>query len=106
MRIEYHATTGDILAADSGRDDTVDPPADCAVVILPVDDVDPQTQRIDPATQELAARTPSYRVLRRKEYPPLEDLADAIYWRERGDESLMDAYLSACDSVKAKYPKP
>ena len=43
--------------------------------------------------------------LRRREYPPLTDLADAIYWMERNDKSLMEAWLKNCDAVKAKYPK-
>jgi len=48
---------------------------------------------------------PDYAELRRREYPPLEDLADAIYWMERKDKSLMEAWLKNCDAVKAKYPK-
>lgn len=48
---------------------------------------------------------PSYAELRRAEYPPLSDLADAMYWINQGDESKMQAYLAACDAVKAKYPK-
>ena len=48
---------------------------------------------------------PDYGELRRREYPPLEDLADAIYWMERNDKSLMEAWLKNCDAVKAKYPK-
>lgn len=39
------------------------------------------------------------------EYPPLTDLADALYWQSQGDESKMTAYLAAVDAVKAKYPK-
>jgi hypothetical protein len=48
----------------------------------------------------------TYRELRRPEYPPLEDLADAIYWNESGDPSLLSAYVDACEAVKVKYPKP
>lgn len=40
------------------------------------------------------------------EYPPMEDLADAIYWNEAGDSSKLDAYVEACAEVKTKYPKP
>jgi hypothetical protein len=46
-----------------------------------------------------------YQRLREKEYPPLADLADAIYWQAQGDESKMTAYIAACEAVKVKYPK-
>jgi hypothetical protein len=39
------------------------------------------------------------------EYPPLTDLADALYWREKGDPSKWAAYVAKLDAVKAKYPK-
>lgn len=47
-----------------------------------------------------------YRRLRAPEYPPLTDLADAIYWNEQGDPSKLNAYVAACEAVKEKYPKP
>lgn len=46
-----------------------------------------------------------YQRQRQPEYPPLADLADAIYWQSQGDESKMTAYLAAVDAVKQKYPK-
>jgi hypothetical protein len=46
-----------------------------------------------------------YQQKRRYEYPPLADLADALYWQSQGDESKMTAYLAAVDAVKQKYPK-
>ena len=46
-----------------------------------------------------------YQELRAPEYPPLADLADAIYWQNQGDSSKMDAYLAAVQAVKEKYPK-
>lgn len=42
---------------------------------------------------------------RSREYPPLTDLADAIYWQHKGDNKLMDAYFAKCDVVKHKFPK-
>lgn len=42
---------------------------------------------------------------RKVEYPPLEDLADAIYWQSKGDSSKMTEYLAKCEAVKLKYPK-
>jgi hypothetical protein len=46
-----------------------------------------------------------YKIKRKQEYPPLADLADALYWQAQGDESKMTAYLSAVQDVKNKYPK-
>lgn len=43
--------------------------------------------------------------LRRDAYPPLEDLADALYWQSQGDSSKMDAYNAKIAAVKARFPK-
>lgn len=40
------------------------------------------------------------------EYPPLTELADALYWKERGDDSKYEKYIQKCDEVKKKYPLP
>ena len=42
---------------------------------------------------------------RRAAYPPLTDLADALYWQGQGDNSKMDAYQAAVAAVKVKFPK-
>jgi hypothetical protein len=52
------------------------------------------------------ASPPDYAELRRREYPPLSELADAIYWQENGDKEPMKAYIKKCTAVKDKYPKP
>lgn len=41
--------------------------------------------------------------LRQFDYPPIEDLADAIV---NDDEEALQKYKEACLAVKAKYPKP
>lgn len=43
---------------------------------------------------------------RKGEYPSLEELADAYYWSQKGDDTKMNEYLEKCDNVKNKYPKP
>ena len=43
--------------------------------------------------------------LRAVAYPPISDLADAIYWQSKGDSSKMEAYTAAVEAVKDKYPK-
>lgn len=62
--------------------------------------VDPRTQtqrQVDAESTVLAERAANY--------PPLADLADALYWQSQGDTSKLEAYLAACDAVKRKYPK-
>ena len=43
--------------------------------------------------------------LRQAEYPPIEDLADAMYWNSKGDASKLEAYFARVLAVKEKYPK-
>jgi hypothetical protein len=40
---------------------------------------------------------------RAAEYPPMADYLDGIV---KGDQAQIDAYIAACQAVKAKYPKP
>jgi hypothetical protein len=42
---------------------------------------------------------------RRAAYPPLADLADALYWQAHGDDSKMQAYLNQCLIVKSRLAK-
>ena len=39
---------------------------------------------------------------RRNEYPPITDYIDGVV---KGDQAQIDAYIAACQAVKAKYPK-
>ena len=39
-------------------------------------------------------------------YPPLQDLADALYWNSKGDSSKLTEYYAACEKVKTDNPKP
>jgi hypothetical protein len=59
---------------------------------------------------EVARLTTEYQSLeyarkRQPKYPPLTDLADALYHQSKGDETKMTAYLAKCEAVKQKYPK-
>ena len=49
--------------------------------------------------------TKEYQRNRKPEYPPLADLADAMYWASKGDNTKLDNYYAACEAVKLKYPK-
>ena len=44
-----------------------------------------------------------YQRLRATEYPDFRDYLDGIV---KNDQEQIDAYISACLAVKAKYPKP
>ena len=48
----------------------------------------------------LAAIT--YAEKRAAEYPDFRDYLDGIV---KGDQAQIDAYIAACEAVKAKYPK-
>ena len=39
-------------------------------------------------------------------YPPLSQLADALYWQAQGNTEPMTTYLAACAAVKQQFPKP
>lgn len=43
-----------------------------------------------------------YRRQRAAEYPPMADYLDAVV---KGDQAQINAYIAACQAVKAKYPK-
>lgn len=44
-----------------------------------------------------------YQRQRAIEYPPITDYLDGVV---KGDQAQIDAYIAACQAVKAKYPKP
>ena len=69
---------------------------------------------VKPSREEVAAHllaierreaAAAYQRQRQPEYPPISDLADALYWSNQGDNTKLDEYYAACAAVKAKYPK-
>jgi hypothetical protein len=44
-----------------------------------------------------------YAELRREAYPPTSDYMDGMV---KGNQAQINAYISACQAVKARYPKP
>lgn len=44
-------------------------------------------------------------LLRQPQYPPLADLADALFWQSQGDNTKMEAYIAAVAAVKQRFPK-
>jgi hypothetical protein len=67
----------------------------------------PSKEEIESEIASLEAQYASteYQRLRQTEYPPIADLADALYWQAQGDETKMTAYLAKVEAVKQKYPK-
>ena len=47
-------------------------------------------------------RVPTYKELRKAEYPPAADYLDGVV---NGDQKQIDDYIAACKAVKLKYPK-
>ena len=48
----------------------------------------------------------AYVYARQIAYPDIRDFADAYYWAQKGDDSKMTSYISACAKVKSDLPKP
>jgi len=44
----------------------------------------------------------AYKDQRAQAYPPITDYIDGVV---KGDQAQIDAYIAACQAVKAKYPK-
>jgi hypothetical protein len=80
--------------------------ADDSTEAMPNDAVEITTQEyndhvIDTQTK-IAFNELSYDLKRRSEYPPFTDYLDAVV---KNDQAAIDAYIAACQAVKAKYPK-
>ena len=56
----------------------------------------------DKAAVEAYAKSQEYITKRQAEYPPITDYLDGIV---KGDQAQVQAYIDACNAVKAKYPK-
>jgi len=67
----------------------------------------PTKEEIEAEVTRLQSEYDSHLYARQRapEYPPLSDLADALYWQAQGDNEPMARYVAACEAVKAKYPK-
>ena len=65
----------------------------------------PTDAEIESTVIQLIAEEEStkYKAKRAAEYPPIADYLDGVV---KGDQAQIDAYIAACQAVKAKYPKP
>ena len=56
----------------------------------------------DLSAAEALVAANAYKAQRAAEYPPIADYIDGVV---KGDQAQIDAYIAACQAVKAKYPK-
>ncbi len=68
----------------------------------------PTKEEIEAEVAKLQAEyeAAEYQRQRAPEYPDLKELADALYWSSKGDNTKLDEYYAKCEVVKLKYPKP
>ena len=64
---------------------------------------DAEADAIRAAALAAAQTAMTYADKRAAEYPPITDYIDGVV---KGDQAQIDAYIAACQAVKAKYPKP
>jgi hypothetical protein len=65
-------------------------------------DVQGNKVEIDMAAVNAWVDPNAYKAKRAAEYPPITDYIDGVV---KGDQAQIDAYIAACQAVKAKYPK-
>ena len=65
-------------------------------------DANEQVVSYDLSAAEALVAANAYKDQRASEYPPITDYLDGVV---KGDQAQIDAYIAACQAVKAKYPK-
>jgi hypothetical protein len=65
-------------------------------------DKDEQEVTYDNNAVEALVASEAYKALRAQEYPDFRDYLDGIV---KGDQAQIQAYIDACNAIKAKYPK-
>ena len=68
-------------------------------------DANEQVVSYDLSAAEALVAANAYKEQRATEYPTLAEFADAYYWAQKGDNTLMDAYVAKYDAVKTEYAK-
>lgn len=92
----FKNTNNELFWLDEGDDPAVWLPQ-CA----PITDAEANAICTQQAQAAQAALT--YVQKRAAEYPAMTDYLDGVV---KGDQAQIDAYIAACQAVKAKYPKP
>lgn len=91
----FKNTNNELFWLDEGDD-----PAVWLPQCTPITDEEADAIRVQQAQAAQAALT--YAQKRAVEYPPITDYLDGVV---KGDQAQVDAYIAACQAVKAKYPK-
>lgn len=65
-------------------------------------DADGNPVAYDETAVQAEMQANAYIAQRAAEYPPITDYLDGVV---KGDQAQIDAYIAACQAVKAKYPK-
>jgi len=71
------------------------------IIPMTEDEIAINRQKIAEIEAQQAAT--EYKRNRAREYPHFREYLDGIV---KGDQTQIDAYIAACQAVKAKYPKP
>jgi hypothetical protein len=91
----FKNTNNDLFWLDEGEDASKWLP-NCTEI------TDEEADAIRVAKAQAAQAALTYAEKRAAEYPPLTDYLDGVV---KGDQAQIDAYIAACQAVKAKYPK-
>jgi len=97
MKYYKNPITNELFAytADGSQDDYIQ---DSLVAVT-----EAEANAIRAAKEKAALSALSYAEKRQGEYPSITDYLDGVV---KGDQAQIDAYIAACQAVKAKYPKP
>lgn len=92
----FKNSNNELFWLDEGDDPAVWLP-ECTAI------TDAEADAIRAANQQAAFNALTYAEKRQTEYPDFRDYLDGVV---KGDQAQIDAYIAACQAVKAKYPKP
>ncbi len=84
------ALDGDSVGGLTWHDEAIERPTDLEILT--------EVQRLQSEYDAL-----EYQRLRAAEYPDFKEYLDGVV---KGNQAQIDAYISACQAVKEKYPKP
>jgi hypothetical protein len=92
----FKNTNNELFWLDEGDDPSVWLPNCTSITDAEADAI--RAQQVQAAQDAL-----TYAQKRAAEYPAITDYLDGVV---KGDQAQIDAYIAACQAVKAKYPKP
>ena len=100
LRAILNVHTNAVTASETNEGEYIALDKDKNLIIIDTSAVD-----IEYARLQAIGDSTAYARYREPVYPSLADFADAYYWAQKGEDSLMTAYIAACDKVKSDNPK-